>query len=636
MNRRCRAALGGVLLSLVLTSAASAAFTPGSRSLGDPLLPLLGNGGYDVQHYDLDINYDPVANSMTSTTAIEAKATQDLSEFSLDFRGLTVTSVTVGGQPAANVARDGDKLIITPPAGIPNGSPFTTVVAYNGVPVEIIDPDTTKEGWLRSPDGAFVVNEPMGAMSWFPNNNHPLDKATYDISITVPNDKVALGNGELVAKTDNGNGTTKWHWREAYPMASYLSTATVGNFDYTFTLAPTALGFGGNPLELHNAIDSSYTTNSKNLINATLAREDAITKFLADLYGPYPFDSAGAVVDRLSGVGYVLEVQTKIHFPSGTNGISVNTLAHELTHQWCGNSVSLKSWQDLWLNEGWATWSQWNWTNKQNNGITPAQQFLNNYNQASNPGRWNLAPGTFTDPANLFSPSFTNYTRGAMTLEALRQIIGDGAFTELTRTWVSENRDKNVNTADFIALAKRIARDRSGFEASNLAKLDTFFQQWLYTNAKPTMTPTTFFQRTDVPGTVNGTVPGTLALSIGPPVKFGAFTPGVARDYTATTTANVISTAGEATLAVTDPSTTAPGRLVNGTFALPQALEARITPSGAFGALSGAPLTLQSYAAPISNDLLTVEFKQPIGATDPLRTGDYAKTVVFTLSTTSP
>jgi hypothetical protein len=636
MNRRCRAALGGVLLSVMLVSAAPAvaAPSPGSRSLGDPLLPLLGNGGYDVQHYDLAINYDPVANSMTSTAGITSRATQDLSEFSLDFRGMTVTSVTVNGAAAA-VARDADKLIITPATALANGSTFTTVVAYNGVPVQVLDPDNTLEGWLRAPDGAFVVNEPMGAMSWFPNNNHPLDKATYDISVTVPNDKVALGNGELVAKTDNGDGTTTWHWRESYPMATYLSTATVGNFDYAMTIGATAFGFAGNPLELHNAIDSSYTANSKTLINTTLAREDAIVKFLSDLYGPYPFDSAGAVVDRVSGVGYVLEVQTKIHFPSGTNGVSANTMAHELTHQWFGDSVSLKSWGDIWLNEGWATWSQWNWTNKQNNGITPAQQFTNNYNSTSQPTRWNTAPANLPSAANLFS-TFPVYTRGAMTLEALRQIIGDAQFIELARTWVTENRGGNVGTADFIALAERIARDRSGFDASNLAKLDTFFQQWLYTPAKPTMTPTTFFQRTDVPGEVTGSVPGTLALSIGSPVNFGAFTPGVGRDYLGTTTANVVSTAGDAVLSVTDPSTTAPGRLVNGAFALPQALQARVTPSGTFGAVSNTPLTLQSYAAPVSNDALSLEFKQPIAATDPLRTGTYAKTVVFTLSTTTP
>ena len=225
MQRRWQVLVAAFVASLSLASVAQAAYTPGSRSLGDALLPALGNGGYDVQHYDLTIAYDPVANTMTSSATITSVAKQDLSEFSYDLRGLTVTAVTVKGQPAT-FTREADKLIVTPAAGIDNGSTFDTVVAYNGVPEQVEDPDESLEGWLRTTDGVFNVNEPMGAMAWFPNNNHPADKATYDFTITVPTGKTALGNGELVSKTDNADATTTWKWHMGYPMATYLSTST--------------------------------------------------------------------------------------------------------------------------------------------------------------------------------------------------------------------------------------------------------------------------------------------------------------------------------------------------------------------------------------------------------------------------
>jgi hypothetical protein len=627
------AALGA---SLALAPAVQAAYTPGARTLGDSLLPLLGNGGYDVQHYDLDIAYDPATKLMDSTATITAVATQDLSEFSYDLRGLTVTSVTVKGQPAT-FSRDADKLIVTPAAGIDNGTTFETIVDYDGAPQRILDPDETFEGWLDTTDGVFNVNEPMGAMSWFPNNNHPTDKALYDFTTTVPTGKTALGNGELVSKTDNGDGTTTWKWHMGYPMATYLSTTTIGDFDLDQSLGAATQKASGGALEIYNAIDSSYSATIKANNTTTLNRTDAIANYMAGLYGPYPFDSLGSVVDRISGVGYVLEVQTKIHFPSsGNNGVSINTLAHEIAHQWFGNTVGIKTWNDLWLNEGWATWSQWNWSNKENgSATTSAQQFLNNYNQTSNPGRWNTPSAVVPSAANLFD-TFPTYTRAAMTLEGLKQILGDDAFFALAKAWVAENRYKNAGTADFIALAKRIARDKSGFEASNLAKLDTYFQQWLFTPGRPTMTPTTFFQSTSVPGDVGGTVPPTLALSVTPAASFGAFTPGIARDYTTSAIATVTSTAAEAALTVSDKSTTAPGHLVNGTYALPQALQARALPSGVHGAISDAPLALTSYAAPVTNDSTTLELKQSIGANDPLRTGSYSKTLTFTLSTTQP
>jgi hypothetical protein len=138
-------------------------------------------------------------------------------------------------------------------------------------------------------------------------------------------------------------------------------------------------------------------------------------------------------------------------------------------------------------------------------------------------------------------------------------------------------------------------------------------------------------------GTVGGTVPATLSLTLGPAASFGSFVPGLARDYDASTSATVTSTAGDATLSVADPSATAPGHLVNGSFALAQPLKAAASHLGSpLGTLTAVPTTLLTYSAPVSNDAVTLAFRQSIGASEPLRTGTYAKTLTFTLSTTTP
>jgi hypothetical protein len=147
---------------------------------------------------------------------------------------------------------------------------------------------------------------------------------------------------------------------------------------------------------------------------------------------------------------------------------------------------------------------------------------------------------------------------------------------------------------------------------------------------------------TNADTTAGATVPATLSLTLGQPATFGAFTPGVARDYDASTTANVISTAGSAALSIADPSSTSTGQLVNGAFALPSKVQARATSAaGTSAALadvggSANPTQLLTYSGPISNDAVTLAFRQHIGANDALRTGSYSKTLTLTLSTTEP
>ena len=469
-------------------STVRAQFSPGARSAGDPYLPAIGNGGYDVQHYDLTINYNPAANTMVSKADITIRATQGLSEFSLDLRGFPAATAVIDGI-AAGVARVGDKLVVTPTAGIASNRVFHAVVDYSGTPAQIQDPDSSFEGWVPITGGAFVVNEPMGAMGWFPCNNAPADKATYDFHITTPNTHTALGNGELASKVNNGDGTTTWNWHMGVPMATYLSTATVGLFDYTKTLSATNLGAGGNPLEIYNAFESALSSAQKTAAATAAGRQDGIIKFIADQIGaPYPFDSTGVVLHRTS-LGYTLEVQTKTHF-SGTS-IGLTTLAHETAHQWFGDNVSPATWREIWFNEGFATWWEWYWGNQQNGSSTVEQRFASNYSSASQ-SSWNTPPANLPGASAMFS-TFPIYTRPAMMLEAYRQIVGSSTFFAFQRALNSEYAYSTISGAQFIALAKRVAQERSGFDATYLAKLDEFFQQWLYSVGKPTLIPTTFF-----------------------------------------------------------------------------------------------------------------------------------------------
>ena len=497
-----------LLGSLLLPKLAIAQFTPGARTLGDPLLPTLGNGGYDVQHYDLTINYNPAPNGMVSTADITIRATQNLSEFSFDLRGFPGATVTIDGV-AAGVAQSADKLIITPAVGIEQDRVFHAVVNYSGRPAAIPFYGIS-EGWARISGGAFVFNEPRGSMGWFPNNNHPSDKATFDFHITVPSTHAAFGNGELASKVDHEDGTATWNWHMGWPMATYLSTSTVGRFDYVTSISTNAMGASGNPLEIHNAFESALPAAEKTAASTVIGRQDDIIRFISDELGaPFPFDSGGVVLYRASLGFTAIEVQTKVHF----TGVPIDpvVLAHETAHQWFGDSVGPATWREAWFNEGWATWWEWYWNNKQNGNATPVErQFTLAFNASGQP--WGTPPADLPGAADMFS-YFPIYLRPAMMLEAYRQIVGHAAFFDFQRALVTEYAYSSITETQFVALAKQIAAERSGFVDSYTAQLDQFFQQWLHSRTKPTLTPTTFFLDLEPRLVVRSINPGQLEIA---------------------------------------------------------------------------------------------------------------------------
>ncbi|MGZ8701072.1 MAG: M1 family metallopeptidase [Gaiellaceae bacterium] len=454
-RRLLRAAVVFGALLLAPTGLAASGFGPGSAGLGDPMFPLAGNGGYDVGNYSLTLDYTPTGNQLTGNVVITARATQNLSRFDLDLRGFSISQLLVNGVTAA-YARDGQELIVTPAAGLVQGKTFTVSVGYTGTPSVVTDPDQSIEGWVPTDDGAFVVNEPQGSPAWYPANDSPRDKATYDFRVSVPAGLTVMANGVLVSQSTNG-GKTTWVWRESDPMAPYLATTTLGKFD--LTISKTSAG-----IPTYVAIDPQLAKGQ------VLSKLPEAVDFYTSIYGPYPFDAVGAIVDSAKVVGYSLETQTKPNFPYVPDEL---TLVHELSHMWYGDSVTLTQWPDIWLHEGFATWSEWIWSERQGNK-SAHQWFEQLYNKPEqDTAFWGPAVANFTDAALLFNG--TVYYRGGMTLQALREKIGDLAFFQIMNDWAQQNRFGNVTTAQFIALAER----ESG------RNLTQFFKVWIFQAEKP-------------------------------------------------------------------------------------------------------------------------------------------------------
>jgi aminopeptidase N len=435
--------------------AAAGVATPGSAGLGDPYFPKAGNGGYEVDHYNLGLRYFQHGR-LLGIARIDATATQDLSRFDLDFRGSHVERLTVDGEDAA-VERDGQELVVTPVNVLANGDAFRVRVYYAGKPSAIIDPDGSKEGWLHTGDGAVALGEPQGSPAWYPCNDYPTDKATYRVYVTVPKGLQGISNGTLV-KRHRHTGSTSFKWSVDEPMATYLSTVAIGKFDLDRArIAGVPSWVAIDPHEAQGA--SSLERSIRDVLG-----------FESGKFGTYPFSASGATVDNGPPVGYALETQTRPFFPYPPGE---SLVVHELAHQWFGDSVTPSRWQDIWLNEGFAEWSEWFWAEK-HGGPSAQKRFDELYaTAASNSSFWNPPPGDPGGPEHLFDN--TIYVRGAMALQALRHMVGKATFLEILRDWESQHRYGNVATADFIALA----------EADSGQDLDAFFQDWLYEPGKP-------------------------------------------------------------------------------------------------------------------------------------------------------
>lgn len=433
----------------------------GEPGLGDDYFPTYGNGGYDVERYAIDLTWDADSESITANTTITATASRPLTTFDLDLLGLEVDGITVDGVPATFVRFD-TELIIDAAADIAAG-PFTVAVRYHGKP-SIQATETAGGGWRRDGrGGVFILGEPEGAATWFPVNDHPSDKAFYDITVTAPVGVTVAGNGIYAPPTVDGDWAT-WEFHPSTPMAPYLATLVIGDY----TVVDGGRSASGVPVR------NVFPSNRVEEMTARFADQPAMIDALEEWFGPYPHEVYGAAVAANLRIDTALEAQTLSLFATDIAeppDFDPLIVVHELAHQWFGDSVSLRDWRDVWLNEGFASYAEILWRESTGSTAERIDDYLGRL-----PGRFgadlDLPPGD-PGPNRIFSPSV--YKRGAMTLHALRLEVGDEDFREILTTYATEFQHANASTEEFIAIAERIAG----------RQLDDLFERWLYTPELP-------------------------------------------------------------------------------------------------------------------------------------------------------
>ncbi|MFJ9587739.1 M1 family metallopeptidase [Streptomyces acidicola] len=432
------------------------------QSVGpDPYFPANGDPRYRVHRYELALDYRPGPNRLAGTARINAIAGRAaLSEFQLNLADFKIGRVKVDGR-APHYTHRGGKLRIRPAKPVRAGAAFTVEVHWSGNPRPVSSP-WGGLGWEELADGALVASQPVGAPSWYPCNDRPADKASYQISVTTPSAYQVVAGGRLLTRTTKAS-TTTWVYEQSAPTSSYLVGLSIGKYQAVLLGDP---GLGGVPQ--HGHIPASLLPE----FSRDFARQPAMMELFQELFGPYPFGGYAVVVTE-EELDVPVEAQGLSVFGAnhvdGARG-SERLIAHELAHQWFGNSVSLADWRHIWLNEGFAKYAEWLWSER--SGGRTAQQLAAAAHRllSSLPQDLRLA-----DPGRKLMFDDRLYQRGGLVLHAVRCALGDDAFFRMLRAWASTHRDGTVTTAAFQTHVARYASE----------PLDYLFASWLHKTALP-------------------------------------------------------------------------------------------------------------------------------------------------------
>lgn len=429
----------------------------------DPYLPHHGDPSYRVDHYDLSLSYKPASNHLSGRATITLRPLVRLDRLTLDLHALKVTKLALRGARLERWRQTGSRLVVRLGGPVEVGQALALEVQYRGEPVTMSGPDG-RAGWEELTDGVIVASQPHGSPTWFPCNDRADDKARYDIEVSAPTDYHVIANGVLVG-TRRRAGQVAWHYRMSEPMAPYLATVAIGRYQ-EYPLPAAGAGVAAK-LVCPPALRDRAST--------ALADQSAMIAYFEKLFGPYPFSADYAVVVTPDALEIPLESQGLSTFGSnllGRDWESQRLIAHELSHQWFGNSVTARMLADIWLHEGFACYSEWLWSAEA--GGPDVDDWARRHWRSLSRQPQDLllgAPGA----DRMFDDRV--YKRGALTLHALRRRIGEEPFFELLRCWVHRYRHGVVSTPDFVALAEQVSGQRLG----------DFFNAWLDSEPLPAL-----------------------------------------------------------------------------------------------------------------------------------------------------
>jgi len=426
----------------------------------DSYLPKNGNAGYRVSRYELDLEYKVAINRLSGSATITAVTLTGLQELTLDLSdALTVSKVSVNGKRAAHFACHDRKLRIRLQSKLATGAAMSILVRYGGSPrpFRSLWGDV---GFEELTNGALVAGQPNGAASWFPCDDHPSAKAAYRIQISTENPYRVVANGKLVSRQARAARTT-WTYEQPEPTSTYLITLQIGMYEIS-RLAKT-------PVPMQAALPERLRHN----FGHDFARQPEMMELFVELFGPYPLANGYTIVVTDDVLEMPLEAQgISIFGANHCDGsrASERLIAHELAHQWFGNSVTARRWRDIWLHEGFASYAEWLWS--EHSGGPGAEELGRHYQERLRESPQDLLladPG----PRDMFDDRV--YKRGALTLHALRRRLGDEKFFALLIDWTTRYRHGSVITEDFTGLAATYCDE----------SLQQFWDVWLYSTQVP-------------------------------------------------------------------------------------------------------------------------------------------------------